>query len=83
LRLERDQHGINFAEVELLLEVSVAADFHGADFERRAGAFGFDLRDLRLGIPVLLRLFASGLRDGCCVSQSAPNVAKARVFVLS
>ena len=49
LRLESDQHGIIFAKVELLLEVSVAADLHGADFQRRAAVFGFDFSDLRLG----------------------------------
>ena len=43
LWLERDQHGVVFAEVELLLKFSVTADLHGADFHGRAAVFGFDL----------------------------------------
>ena len=46
LRLERDQHDVVFTEVELLLEFSVTADFHSADFHGRAAVFRFDLGDL-------------------------------------
>lgn len=48
LRLERDQHDVVFAEVELFLKLSVAANHHGADFERPAAVVGFDFGDLRL-----------------------------------
>ena len=44
LRLERDQHGVVLAEVELLLKFSAAANLHGANHQGRAAVFRFHWR---------------------------------------
>ena len=49
IRFEQDQNGFVFTEVELLLEVSVAADLLSADIHGRAAVFGFDFINLGAG----------------------------------